>query len=245
VRAIDFVGKYFKCRGPLNTVRSPQGRPTFVQAGGSPKGRDFAAKHADSIIAVANGVEGMKAYRDDVRARMERHGRNPDNCKVLFVIGPILGETEAEAREKQARLNDSPHFIEMALAGISSVTDIDFSQFELDEPLPELETNGERGSLDKFAQWGSGKTLRQLIFDAGGVADSIELVGTPDQVAEQMGQVMEEVGGDGFLMTAPGMRVSRRYISEITDGLIPALQRRGLTRTAYTHEHLRDNLRDF
>ena len=245
VRAIDFVGKYFKCRGPLNTVRSPQGRPTFVQAGGSPKGRDFAAKHADSIIAVANGVDGMKAYRDDVRARMERHGRNPDNCKVLFVIGPILGETEAEAREKQARLNDSPHFIEMALAGISSVTDIDFSQFELDEPLPELETNGERGSLDKFAQWGSGKTLRQLIFDAGGVADSIELVGTPDQVAEQMGQVMEEVGGDGFLMTAPGMRVSRRYISEITDGLIPALQRRGLTRTAYTHEHLRDNLRDF
>ena len=245
VRAIDFVGKYFKCRGPLNTVRSPQGRPTFVQAGGSPKGRDFAAKHADSIIAVANGVEGMKAYRDDVRARMERHGRNPDNCKVLFVIGPVVGETEAEARHKQARLNDSPHFIEMALAGISSVTDIDFSQFELDEPLPELETNGERGSLDKFAQWGSGKTLRQLIFDAGGVADSIELVGTPDQVAEQMGEVMEEVGGDGFLMTAPGMRVSRRYIAEITEGLIPALQRRGLTRTAYTHDHLRDNLRDF
>jgi len=245
VRAINFVGKYFKCRGPLNTVRSPQGRPTFVQAGGSPKGRDFAAKHADSIIAVANGVEGMKAYRDDVRARMERHGRNPDDCKVLFVIGPVLGETEAEAREKQARLNDSEHFIEMALAGISSVTDIDFSQFDLDEPLPALETNGERGSLDKFAQWGSGKTLRQLIYDAGGVADSIELVGTPDQVAEQMGQVMEEVGGDGFLMTAPGMRVSRRYISEITDGLIPALQRRGLTRTAYEHDHLRDNLRAF
>ena len=245
VRAINFVGKYFKCRGPLNTVRSPQGRPTFVQAGGSPKGRDFAAKHADSIIAVANGVEGMKAYRDDVRARMERHGRNPDDCKVLFVIGPVLGETEAEAREKQARLNDSEQFIEMALAGISSVTDIDFSQFELDEPLPALETNGERGSLDKFAQWGSNKTLRQLIYDAGGVADSIELVGTPDQVAEQMGQVMEEVGGDGFLMTAPGMRVSRRYISEITDGLIPALQRRGLTRTAYEHDHLRDNLRAF
>ena len=55
VRPIHFDGKYFKCRGPLNTVRSPQGKPVFVQAGGSPRGRAFAAKHADSIIAVANG----------------------------------------------------------------------------------------------------------------------------------------------------------------------------------------------
>ncbi len=44
VRPIHFEGKYFKCRGPLNTVRSPQGRPAFVQAGGSPRGRAFAAK---------------------------------------------------------------------------------------------------------------------------------------------------------------------------------------------------------
>jgi len=245
VHSINFEGKYFKSRGPLNTVRSPQGRPTFVQAGGSPKGRNFAAKHADSIIAVANGIEGMKEYRDDVRARMVDHGRNPDDCKVLFVVGPILGATEEEARAKQARMNDDPLFMEQALAGISSVTDIDFSKFDLDQPLPPLTTNGERGSLDKFAQWGSDKTLRQLVIDNGGVSDSVELVGTPDQVAEKMGEVMEAVGGDGFLITAPGMRVSRKYITEVCDGLIPALQRRGLTRTAYTSDHLRDTLREF
>ena len=67
VHPIHFEGEYFKVRGPLNTVRSPQGKPVFVQAGGSPRGRAFAARHADSIIAVGNGVEGMKAYRDDVR----------------------------------------------------------------------------------------------------------------------------------------------------------------------------------
>jgi len=245
VHTIDFEGRFFKCRGPLNTVRSPQGRPAFVQAGGSPKGRQFAAKHADSIIAVAPGIEGMKEYRDDVRRRAEEQGRKPDDIKVLFVICPILGETEHEARERQARMQTSPYFFEQALAGISSVTDIDFSKFSLDEPLPELTTNGERGSLDKFAQWGSGKTLRQLVLDSGGVADSVELVGTPDQVAAKMGEVMEEVGGDGFLMTSPGMRLSRRYISEITDGLVPALQRRGLARSSYTYEHLRDTLTEF
>src|SRR3978361_1322141 len=77
VHPIHFEGQFFKVRGPLNTVRSPQGRPVFVQAGGSPRGRAFAAKHADSIIAVGNGVEGMKAYRDDVRRHAAAAGRNP------------------------------------------------------------------------------------------------------------------------------------------------------------------------
>ncbi len=185
VHAIHFAGKYFKSRGPLNTVRSPQGRPSFIQAGGSPKGRQFASKYADSIIAVANGVEGMKAYRDDVRARAAAQGRNPDDIKVLFVVSPTLGSTEDEARARKRNFVQSDQFFEQSLASISSVTDIDFSQFDLDEPLPPLETNGERGSLDKFAQWGSGKTLRQLVIDAGGTSDSIELVGTPDQVADR------------------------------------------------------------
>jgi FMN-dependent oxidoreductase (nitrilotriacetate monooxygenase family) len=243
VHAIDFEGQYFKSRGPLNTVRSPQGRPTFVQAGGSPKGRNFAAKHADSIIATATGIEGMKEYRDDVRAKMLAHGRKPDDCKVLFLVSPILAPTDEEAQEKRKVDANDPLFFEQALAGISSVTDIDFSQFDLDEPLPELTTNGERGSLDKFAQWGSGKTLRQLVVDR--IDRSIDLCGSPDTVAAKMAEVMEEVGGDGFLITAPNMRVSRRYIAEITEGLIPALQRRGLTRSSYTFDHLRDTLREF
>jgi long-chain alkane monooxygenase len=246
VHTIDHEGRFFKVRGPLNTVRSPQGRPAFVQAGGSTRGREFAARTADSIIAAANGIEGMKWYRDDVRARAEKAGRKPDDVKVLFLVSPVLGETDEEARAKQARMTTGDSFIEQALAGISSVTDIDFATFDLDAPLPEdLHTNGEQGSLDKFAQWGSGKTLRQLVIDAGGVADSVELVGTPETVAEKMGEVAEAVGGDGFLICSPGMRNSRRYISEIVDGLVPALQRRGLTRTEYAFEHLRDTLIEF
>jgi FMN-dependent oxidoreductase (nitrilotriacetate monooxygenase family) len=248
VHTVDFDGKYFKCRGPLNTVPCPQGRPVFVQAGASPRGREFASSCADSIIAVATGIEGMKEYRDDIRARMEAHGRKPDDCKVLFLVSPVLGNTEAEAWAEAERITSAPGYAEQALVGISSNTEIDFSQFDLDQPLPDVTTNGERGSLEKFRQGKGGegeKTLRQLTVER--LARCVELVGTPDQVAERMGEVMEEVGGDGFLITRPGAAdgLTRKYIAEITDGLVPALQHRGLTRTAYTHEQFRDNLLEY
>jgi FMN-dependent oxidoreductase (nitrilotriacetate monooxygenase family) len=246
VRPINFEGKFFKVRGPLNTVRSPQGQPVFVQAGGSPRGRAFAAKHADSIIAVANGVAGMKQYRDDVRGHAVKFGRNPDDAKVLFLVYPILAETDAEALAKYQRMISSPAFIERSLTGISSITDIDFSKFPLDEPLPPLTTNGEQGSLDKFAQWGTGKTLRQLAMERFEAAEpELEFIGSPDTVAERMGQVMEAVGGDGFLISTPFQRTSRRFITEVTEGLVPALQRRGLARVAYTGTTLREVLREF
>lgn len=244
VDSIDFEGTYFRSRGPINTVRPPHGRPVFVQAGGSPKGREFAAKWADSIVAIANGPEGMKSYRDDVRARAEAQGRDPDEIKVLFVVSPVIAETTAEAEAKKQRNRDSDRNIELTLALVSSITDIDFAEYPLDEPLPaNMTTNGEQGSLDKFVQAGSGKTLRELARD--GLADSVHLVGTPDDVAEKMGEIMEEVGGDGFLFTNGANPMNRRYISEITEGLVPALRRRGLTRTTYEHEGFRDNLRAF
>jgi len=247
VRPIDHVGKFYKVRGPLNTVPSPQHRPVFVQAGGSPRGRDFAALHSDSIISVANGPESMKAFRDDIRVRAAKAGRNPDDVKVLFCITPTLGEDADDAREKHRRMVSAPHFITDILASISAITEIDFAQFDLDLPLPHrLVTNGEQGSLDKFQQYGSGKTLRELVVGgAGGLVSSLELVGTPDHVAGLMAEAMEHVGGDGFLITTPVLRVSRGYVVEIADGLIPALQRRGLTRTVYAHPTLRENLLDF
>ncbi|MDH4415159.1 MAG: NtaA/DmoA family FMN-dependent monooxygenase [Rhizobium sp.] len=244
VRPINFVGKYYKCRGPLNCVPGPQGRPTFVQAGGSPRGRQFAAMTADSIIAAASGIEAMKEYRDDIRARARAGGRDPDEVKVFFIVTPVLAETEAAAKAKLDDYISSPEYQVKTLASISSVTDIDFSQFELDEELPRLTTNGEQGSLDAFAQWGRGKTLRQLISDrATRGLDGV--VGTPDQVAKRLGEVMEAVGGDGFLISSPFQKVSRQYVTEICEGLVPALQRRGLTRTAYTKPTLRETLREF
>jgi FMN-dependent oxidoreductase (nitrilotriacetate monooxygenase family) len=247
VHTIDFHGKYFKSRGPLNTVPSPQHRPTFLQAGASPKGRQFAAGAADAIIAVGTGVEGMKEYRNDIRARSKAAGRNPDDIKLLFVVSPTIAATEQEARAEVERLLGHPSYVEKSLVSISSNTEIDFKRFDLDEPLPaDLTTNGERGSLEYFMR-GDGspgpKTLRQLVMHRA--KRGLELVGTPDQVAQKMGEAMEEVGGDGFLIAKPGWDLSRKYIESICDGLVPALQRRGLTRTEYTKPTLRETLREF
>jgi len=244
VRPINFNGKYYKCRGPLNCAPSPQGRPAFVQAGGSPRGRQFAAETADSIIASTSGVAAMKEYRDDIRSRAAKAGRNPDDIKVLFTVSPILAESETAAKERLQRYVAAPDYIPKALAVISSVTDIDFSQFDLDAELPRLTTNGEQGSLDAFAQWGKRKTLRQLVMDrATRGLDGV--VGTPERVADRLGEIMEEVGGDGFLITAGQWMLNRQYINEICEGLVPALQRRGLVRTEYTKGTLRETLKEF
>ena len=245
VHTIDFDGKYFKSRGPLNTVPSPQHRPTFLQAGASPKGRQFAAGAADAIIAVGTGVEGMKEYRDDVRARAKASGRNPDDIKLFFVVSPTIAATEAEARAAHERFSSSDRFVEKALVAISSNTEIDFKQFDLDEPLPaDLTTNGERGSLEHFMR-GDGtpgpKTLRQLAVAAASFG--MEFIGTPEQVADEMEAAITEIGGDGFLLWRRGL--TRSYIESVCDGLVPELQRRGLTRTEYTKSTLRETLREF
>jgi alkanesulfonate monooxygenase SsuD/methylene tetrahydromethanopterin reductase-like flavin-dependent oxidoreductase (luciferase family) len=228
-------------------VPSPQHKPTFVQAGASPRGREFAARAADSVIAIGNGVASMKEYRDDIRARAEAIGRDPDDCKVLFLVSPVVAPTEAAARAFTQRMIAHPAYIESTLVSLASNTEIDFRKFPLDEPLPQgLTTNGERGSLEWFMK-GDGspgpKTLRQLAVERA--KRGLELVGTPQQVAKQMAEVMEEVGGDGFLITRPGHFLSRDYITSITDGLVPELQRLGLARTAYNTTLLRDTLREF
>lgn len=246
VHAINFEGRFFKCKGPLNSAPSPQIIPTLVQAGGSPAGRDFAAKFADAIVSAASDIEGMKEFRADVRARAVAHGRNPDDIKVLFLAAPALGATTAEAEAVYDSLIGGENFIERKLAGISAITGIDFSLYDLDQPLPgRLMTNGEQGTLDAFQQHGSGKTLREIVTGSSSFADSVKLVGTPDEVAAIMGEVMAEVGGDGFLLTTATQTVSRRQIAEICDGLVPALQRRGLVRTGYGQPLLRGNLRSF
>jgi FMN-dependent oxidoreductase (nitrilotriacetate monooxygenase family) len=245
VHAIDHAGVHFACRGPLNSGPLPQGRPVIAQAGGSPAGRQFAAKHADTVVTTVHGAAAMKEYRDDVRRRMEGLGRKPDECKVLFVVSPVLGATEAEARVKledtrRRKLADA----ELRLAKLAKATDIDFGQFDLDAPIGDrqLSTNGHQRSLADFLSEAGDRTLREAAATVGNIA-SVELAGTPDQVAGQMDEVMDTVGGDGFLFYDEG--TSAHYISEIVDGLVPALQRRGLTRQTYTFPQFRDNLLEF
>ncbi|GAB3599609.1 NtaA/DmoA family FMN-dependent monooxygenase [Microbacterium tumbae] len=247
VHTLDYRGEYYTVRGPLNSGPLPQGRPAIAQAGGSPRGKQFAAAHAHTIVTHVNGVEKMKRYREDVRTQMVQAGRDPDECKVLFLVSPIIGRTERDARDLLAqRRQDAEENVEILLAHFSKVTNIDFSAFSLDSVLgdSELRTNGHQQSLDQFVERYRGLTLREAGASAFGVhTGCVDLVGTPESVAAQMDEVMQEVGGDGFLFNSP--ELNRKTLAEVTDGLVPALQRRGLTRTEYAHPMFTQNLLDF
>lgn len=244
VHAVNHEGRFFKTRGPLNSGPCPQGQPVIAQAGGSPRGRQFAARHADTIVAHPKGIAAAKAYRDDVRQRMLACGRNPDSCKVLFLVAPIIGQTDAEAQHlRQVRLERARQQIPQRLAHLGKITNIDFGKLDLDQPLAELTTNGHQQTLEQFKGSAPDKTLRTLLENYNTTALTVELVGTPDSVAGQMAEVMEATGGDGFLFSLPN--VSRRVLAEIEDGLVPALQSRGLVRAAYTHKQFRANLLEF
>jgi FMN-dependent oxidoreductase (nitrilotriacetate monooxygenase family) len=239
VHAVFHEGKYFKCRGPLNAPRSPQGRPVICQAGGSPRGQQFSARWADTIITDAGSVESMKRYRADVRRRAEAFGRDPDKVKVLFLAYPLVDTTMEAARDRRRLMReDYARHLDLQLSSMSRLTNIDFAKFDLDEPLPELFTNGHRSSLEKWI----GKTPREVAMSQATKA-GIDFTGTIDHVAGMMRDIMEEVGGDGFLFF--NGTFDRRYVMEICDGLVPELQRQGLTRTGYPHKCFKDNLLEF
>ena len=241
VHPVFHEGKYFRCRGPLNAPRSPQGRVPICQAGGSPRGQAFASRWADTIITDGGGsIEAMKAYREEVRQRAVALGRDPDGIKVLFLAYPIVDTTMEAARERRLlERQAAEEHMDMQLSGMSRLTGIDFSKFDLDTPLPEsLTTNGHQSSLAKWI----GKTPRSIVQSYASKA-GIDFTGTPDHVAGMMQDIMEEVGGDGFLLF--NGYFDRRYIMEVCDGLVPELQRRGLTRKAYAHKTLRENLLEF
>jgi FMN-dependent oxidoreductase (nitrilotriacetate monooxygenase family) len=243
VRPINFEGKWFKTRGPLNSGPAPQGRPVVAQAGSSTKGREFAAKYAETIVTEANNLDYAKAYRDEVRTLAKGFGRNPDHIKLLLLCSPIIGESDADAAEKlRLRKEYNLATAEHTIAGVSKMTSIDFGQFPLDEPLTAegLSTNGTQKTLQDFININKGKTLRQAV--AGMSVPDPRWVGTPDAVAANMREAMEFVGGDGFLLAGV---ITRRYIAELVDGLIPVLQRRGLTRAKYSGRTFRENLLAF
>ena len=244
VHTVDYKGQYYASRGPLNSGPSPQGQPVIAQAGGSPKGREIAAKYADTIVAHPKGIAAMREYREQVHAHMRGFRRDPKTCKVLFMAVPVLADTEAGARERaDRRATWAATNLDQCMAQIGWTTNIDFSGHDLDAPIQELTTNGHQSSLQNFIRKAGGRTLREAVIAHSSAGGSIDFVGTPDSVAGQMAEVMQEVGGDGFLITLPN--ASRRTVAEITDGLVPALQQRGLVRRGYAHTQFRDNLLEF
>ncbi|WP_229746176.1 NtaA/DmoA family FMN-dependent monooxygenase [Rhodococcoides trifolii] len=241
VRTIDHDGPHFSVRGPLNTLPSPQGKPVLCQAGASPAGIELAARVSDLVVAAPKGRAAMREYRNKIRARAADFGRDPDDIKVLYMVTPILGESEDDAKRNAERYYE-PTDAAIARRLIMLSGDIDFSQLDVDKPIPDdLTTEASTSILENLRTWANGRTIRETIAEER--TESLRLLGTPETVADEMQSVMDDVGGDGFLFFGGGGGVlNRRYVDDVCDGLLPELRRRGLAGTGYRGTNLREHL---
>ena len=240
VRRIEYEGRFYNSRGPLNVVRSPQNGPALIQAGTSPRGIDLAAKYADAVFAIHPVAKNAARYYSEVKSRMTGLGRDPDHCAILFGVQPIIGTSEAEALEKQEEHNNLVP-LEGGLALLSGHLNFDLSTLSPDDKMMDrTEPQLQRSRRVYQKENGESMTLREVAQRHGQSVGLPQFVGTPTTVADQLEAFFEEVGGDGFMLTpiyCPGA------IEEFVDLVVPELQRRGRYRTEYTGVTQRDHFR--
>ncbi|WP_211280898.1 LLM class flavin-dependent oxidoreductase [Pantoea rodasii] len=240
VHVVNHQGEWFNTRGPLTVPASPQRRPAIMQAGSSARGKDFAARWAEIIFEIDPTPEGRKAYYQDVKARTAAVGRDPNSLKIFPSFIPFVGETESIAREKQRYHNELADPI-AGLITLSAHVDHDFSGYALDEQLQNVDVGGNTGLFDVARRITAqdNLTLRDLgkLYAQGVLLP--QLVGTPQQIADQLEASFDNGEADGFIVSAaylPGT------FDEFSDFVVPELQRRGRVRQRYESTRLRDHL---
>ena len=230
VNRIEHTGKFFKSRGPLNVTRSPQNGPAIFQAGTSPKGQDFAVKYADAIFAIQPRAEDAANYFNSIKSQMTNIGRDPDACKILFGMQPIIGSSETEAREKQEEHNELVP-LEGGMAILSAHLDFDLSKIPADALMSEWNEPELYRMRTRFHKVdGTPMTVAETAARHGQSVSLPQFVGTPQGIADQMEAFINVAGGDGFMLTAihsPGA------IEEFVDLVVPELQKRGIYRKEY------------
>ncbi|MGI4814142.1 MAG: LLM class flavin-dependent oxidoreductase [Janthinobacterium lividum] len=236
------AGKYASVKGTFAVPPSAQGQPVIMQAGSSPRGRDFAASCAELVFTLQHSLADMQAFYTDMKDRVAKAGRAPEGCAILTSVDPIIGETESIAREKQAFINDLVD-AELGIALVSAHTGIDLSQYPPDQPIEDIQVEaGSRGSFDVILQ-GSRANKLTLGEAAKRFATSElcpQVVGTPESVADQLQAFFEADGCDGFILTPTEMPGS---FESFTRSVVPILQQRGLFRKEYPDTTLRGTLR--
>ncbi|PFO01446.1 LLM class flavin-dependent oxidoreductase [Bacillus sp. AFS076308] len=238
---LNHRGEFFSVQGPLNIGRSKQGRPVIFQAGSSEAGKNLAAKEADAIFTGHPTLKAAQTFYQDVKERAKAYGRNPDELVILPGISPIIAATE-EAAERKYQEIASLVSIDKALDYLGRYFEHhDFSQYPLDEPFPELGDLGKnsfRSHTDRIKRQAKEEklTLRQVALRE--TTPKPAFFGTPEKVADLIQEWFEAGGADGFII---GSAVPKG-LNDFVDYVVPILQKRGIFRTDYEADTLRDNL---
>jgi len=240
VRQLNHKGRFFQVKGPLNMARCPQGHPVIIQAGGSPSGLELAARTADVVFSVVQEFAPAKAAYADLKDRMAKYGRTPEEVAVLPGVMPIIGATEAEAREKLAKLQSwiTPS---NALTLVTGRIGYDVSGYPLDGPVPPPPPS-EGGQTFHRVLYEMAKrenmTLRDLYNLTAAARGHWVICGTPATITDILEEWFTGGAADGFnILPAyfPGA------FAEFVDLVVPELQRRGLFRREYQGTTLRDH----
>ncbi|BDD63668.1 hypothetical protein MPDQ_000588 [Monascus purpureus] len=241
LHVLNHEGHDLKVRGPLNIARPVQGWPVIVQAGQSEPGRQLAAETAEAVFCSPRDLESAKALYADIKGRAVAAGRNPDHIKILPAALIIIADTVGGAKAKRLKLDSLVHY-DSAIASLSVMLGTDASGFDPDGPLPTdlPETNASKTSRAGVLKLAEEEklTVRQLAQRFGGYA-GLAFIGTPETVAGELGTWLAEGGADGFTVTFPFLP---QGLDDVTERLVPELQRRGLFRRDYEGTTLREHL---
>ena len=239
---LNHKGEFFSVQGPLNISRSKQGSPVLIQAGSSEAGMDFASRHADAVFSGQGSLEGAVEFAQEIRRRAAKYGRNPDEILMLPGSNPIVGRTAAEAERKYQEVADLVDTDDALNYLGRYFNDIDFTQFELDGPFPDLgdfARNGWESTTDRIKELAKEEklTLRQMALRE--TTPKGPFIGTPSQVADTMQAWFEAGAADGFMVNNAVLPVG---FDDFLDHVVPILKDRGLFRTEYEADTFRGNL---
>lgn len=241
LHTLNHNGEYFRVKGPLNVGPSPQGRPILVQAGASDDGRELAAETADVIFTAHATIESAQAFYSDVKSRMQKYGREPDDTKIMPGFFVTVAKTTQEAKDKFEQLQELIH-PEAGLMLLSNYLGIKLSDHDPDAPLPELpksKTISSRAQLLADIARRDNLSIRQLYQRVAGARGHQQIYGTPTEIADKLEEWLICSGADGFNIMPP---ILPGGLDDFIELVTPELQRRGLFRTAYEGKTLRENL---
>ena len=236
-------GQYYQVLGALNVSRPPQGYPVIVQAGQSEDGRELAGKYAEVIFTAQQNLADAQAFYRDVKNRLVKYGRHADDLKIMPGVSIFVAKTEQEAQEKYDFLNSLIH-PEVGLSLLSALAGgINLAKFDLDAPFPKIEdadinfSSRQQMMIDIARKHNF--SIRQLYQYIASARGHWTLIGTPEQVVDQLQEWFENDAADGFNVLPP---TTPAGLNDFVDLIVPELQRRGLFRTAYEGKTLRENL---